>query len=265
MPDEVDDLPHTAVLPLLAGKRRLLESAVNNGGVLADMHVCVGTITMARNWAHRNINGCAMVSADVIISCLVECPDACNWVRKSKLVLELGHHILGCCRVVVGNSTPLVAWHGLVPPAARSLLCRLGVQERLAFGRVHLRFCSPFPLCRRYEQLSRLPRTLCSTTEHVSLLGFVTPGQPSLQCGQRIQGRVLTPREATEAPTQRSRSPLSPTEVTELATVRLFLILSALRCSLRPGFCIVCDFAHARPIMLQHSTSFCATCNGIVL
>ena len=81
MPDEVDDLPHTAVLPLLAGKRRLLESAVNNGEVLADMHVCVGTITMARNWAHRNINGCAMVSADVIVSCLVECPDACNWVR----------------------------------------------------------------------------------------------------------------------------------------------------------------------------------------
>ena len=75
---EVDDLPHTAVLPLLAGKRRLLESAVNNGGVLADMHVCVGTITMARNWAHRNINGRAMVSADVIVSCLVECPDACN-------------------------------------------------------------------------------------------------------------------------------------------------------------------------------------------
>ena len=67
---------------------------------------------------------------------------------------------------------------------------------------------------------------------------------------------MLTPRGATEAPTQRSRSPLSPTEVTELATVRLFLILSALLCSLRPGFCIVCDFAHARPIMLQHSTSW---------
>ena len=66
---------------------------------------------------------------------------------------------------------------------------------------------------------------------------------------------MLTPREATVAPTQRSRSPLSPTEVTELATVRLFLVLSALLCSLRPGFCIVCDFAHARPIMLQHSTS----------
>ena len=74
---------------------------------------------------------------------------------------------------------------------------------------------------------------------------------------QGSQGRVLTPREATEAPTQRSRSPLSPTEVTESATVRLFLILSAcaLLCSLRPGFCIVCEFAHARPIMLQHSTS----------
>ena len=70
---------------------------------------------------------------------------------------------------------------------------------------------------------------------------------------------MLTPREATEAPTQLSRSPLSPTEVTELATVRLFLILSALLCSLRPGFCIVCDFAHARPIMLQHSTSIGAS------
>ena len=69
---------------------------------------------------------------------------------------------------------------------------------------------------------------------------------------------MLTQREATEAPMQRSRSPLSPTEVTELVTVRLFLILSALLCSLRPGFCIVCDFAHARPIMLQHSTSIIA-------
>ena len=66
---------------------------------------------------------------------------------------------------------------------------------------------------------------------------------------------MLTLREATEAPTQGSRSSLSTTEVTELATVRLFLILSAFLCSLRPGFCIVCDFAHARPIMLQHSTS----------
>ena len=73
---------------------------------------------------------------------------------------------------------------------------------------------------------------------------------------------MLTPREATEAPTQRSRSPLSPTEVTELATVRLFLILSALLCSLRPGFCIVCDFAHARPIMLQHSTSILSEANA---
>ena len=75
---------------------------------------------------------------------------------------------------------------------------------------------------------------------------------------QGSQGRVLTPRDATEAPTQRSRSPLSPTEVTELATVRLFLILSAcaLLCSLRPGFCIVCDFAHARPIILQHPAKY---------
>ena len=35
---------------------------------------------------------------------------------------------------------------------------------------------------------------------------------------------MLTSREATEAPRQGSRSPLSPTEVTESATVRLFLI-----------------------------------------
>ena len=42
---------------------------------------------------------------------------------------------------------------------------------------------------------------------------------------------MLTPREATEAPRQWSRSPLSPTEVTESATVCLFLILSALLCS----------------------------------
>ena len=42
---------------------------------------------------------------------------------------------------------------------------------------------------------------------------------------------MLTPGEATEAPRQGSRSPLSPTEVAESATVRLFLILSALLCS----------------------------------
>ena len=59
-------------------------------------------------------------------------------------------------------------------------------------------------------------------------------------------------------PRQRSRSPLSPTLATESATVRLFFILSVLLCSvnkaglrLRPGFCTVCDFAHARPIMLS--------------
>ena len=39
---------------------------------------------------------------------------------------------------------------------------------------------------------------------------------------------MLTPREAAEVLRQGSRSPLSPTEVTESATVRLFLILSAL-------------------------------------
>ena len=39
---------------------------------------------------------------------------------------------------------------------------------------------------------------------------------------------MLTPRETAEVPRQGSRSPLSPTEVTESATVRLFLILSAL-------------------------------------
>ena len=60
-------------------------------------------------------------------------------------------------------------------------------------------------------------------------------------------------------PRQRSRSPLSPILATESATVRLFFILSVLLCSvnkaglkrLRPGFCTVCDFAHARPIMLS--------------
>ena len=69
---------------------------------------------------------------------------------------------------------------------------------------------------------------------------------------------MLTPGEATKAPRQGSRSPLSRTEVTESATVRLFLILSALLCSvnnadlrLQPGCCTVCDFAHARPIMLS--------------
>ena len=42
---------------------------------------------------------------------------------------------------------------------------------------------------------------------------------------------MLIPREATEAPRQGSRSPLSPTEVTESATVRILLILSVMLCS----------------------------------
>ena len=100
----------------------------------------------------------------------------------------------------------------------------------------------------------RLARETSDNAMMMMIWDFKREGGALFQHLQGSYGRVLTPREATEAPTQRSRSPLSPTEVTELATVRLFLILSALLCSLRPGFCIVCDFAHAHPIMLQHST-----------
>ena len=45
---------------------------------------------------------------------------------------------------------------------------------------------------------------------------------------QGRQGGVLTPREATEAPRQRFRSPLSPTESTESATVQSPLFCIAL-------------------------------------
>ena len=54
-------------------------------------------------------------------------------------------------------------------------------------------------------------------------------------------------------PRQRSRSPLSPTLATESATVRLFICVGVLKAGLKTetGFCTVCDFAHARPIMLS--------------
>ena len=74
---------------------------------------------------------------------------------------------------------------------------------------------------------------------------------------------MLTPREATEAPRQGSRSPLSPTEVTESATVRLFLILSALLCSVNNAdlktatwllYCL--RLRSHSPHNAQHSTSW---------
>ena len=77
---------------------------------------------------------------------------------------------------------------------------------------------------------------------------------------------MLTSREATEAPRQGSRSPLSPTEVTESATVRLFLILSALLCSVNNV-----DLRLLYPLRLlprsphnaQHSTSIFYFDHGI--
>ena len=54
---------------------------------------------------------------------------------------------------------------------------------------------------------------------------------------------MLTPGEATKAPRQGSRSPLSRTEVTESASVRLFLILSALLCSVNNAGLKDCDLA----------------------
>ena len=55
-------------------------------------------------------------------------------------------------------------------------------------------------------------------------------------------------------PRQRSRSPLSPTLATESATVCLFILsVGVLKAGLKTetGFCTICDFAHARPIMLS--------------
>ena len=72
---------------------------------------------------------------------------------------------------------------------------------------------------------------------------------------------MLTPREATEAPREateapRSRSPLSPTEVTKSATVRLFLILSALLCSVnKTATCLGLRLRSRSPHSAQHSTS----------
>ena len=73
---------------------------------------------------------------------------------------------------------------------------------------------------------------------------------------------MLTPREATEAPRQWSRSPFSPTEVTESATVLVFLILSALLCSVNNAdlktatrllYCL--RLRSRSPHNAQHSTS----------
>ena len=70
---------------------------------------------------------------------------------------------------------------------------------------------------------------------------------------------MLTSREATEAPRQGSRSPLSPTEVTESATVRLFLILSALLCSVNNvdlRLLYRLRLLSRSPHNAQHSTSY---------
>ena len=75
---------------------------------------------------------------------------------------------------------------------------------------------------------------------------------------------MLTPREATEAPRQWSRSPFSPTEVSESATVLVFLILSALLCSVNNAdlktatrllYCL--RLRSRSPHNAQHSTSYC--------
>ena len=72
---------------------------------------------------------------------------------------------------------------------------------------------------------------------------------------------MITPREATVAPREGSRSPLSPTEVTESATVRLFLILSAFLCSVNNAdlktatWLLYCLRLRSRsPHNAQHST-----------
>ena len=74
---------------------------------------------------------------------------------------------------------------------------------------------------------------------------------------------MLTPREATEAPRQWSRSPFSPTEVTESATILVFLILSALLCSVNNAdlktatWLLYCLRLRSRsPHNAQHSTSY---------
>ena len=70
---------------------------------------------------------------------------------------------------------------------------------------------------------------------------------------------MLTSREATEAPRQGSRSPLSRTEVTESATVHLFLILSALLCSVNNvdlRLLYRLRLLSRSPHNAQHSTSY---------
>ena len=78
---------------------------------------------------------------------------------------------------------------------------------------------------------------------------------------------MLSPREATEAPRQWSRSPFSPKEVTESATVLVFLILSALLCSVNNAdlktatWLLYCLRLRSRsPHNAQHSTSYYAQC-----
>ena len=88
-------------------------------------------------------------------------------------------------------------------------------------------------------------------------------GDALFQHLQGSYGRVLTPREAAEVPRQRTRSPLSPTEIMESATVRLVLILSALLCSVNNAdlktatWLLYCLRLRSRsPHNAQHSTSY---------
>ena len=82
---------------------------------------------------------------------------------------------------------------------------------------------------------------------------------------------MLTPREATEAPRQWSRSLFSPTEVTESATVLVFLILSALLCSVNNAdlktatWLLYCLRLRSRsPHNAQHSTSYNPTRSSFI-
>ena len=64
------------------------------------------------------------------------------------------------------------------------------------------------------------------------------------------------PREATEVPRQRSRSPLFPIETTQLASVQSPFVCVPLLSGVYAGSksvtcCIVCHFTHARTIFFS--------------
>ena len=91
-------------------------------------------------------------------------------------------------------------------------------------------------MCEFPAKCGRLDRSALGSRYPILILSSSFPG--------RLGTRLETPSRISH-PTSNY--------MTSSVTVRLFFILSVLLCSVNNGFkdCTVCDFAHARPIMLS--------------